>query len=739
MRKLMWFTIGLAAACAFCAYLAPGGYLEWTVTAGALAAFLLILTAKFRFFRIPAGILLGVALGFGLFLRYDTVVLANVRELSGTTCRSTIIVRDYSWSTDFGTACEGTVQAGGRSYRVRIYLDETVELVPGNRLKGDFEFEQTPGAGLDEVLYHRGQGIFLYAYQQGNVTVERCWSTPWQDLPPVWRESLKARVDDCFPADAAPFAKALLLGDRTDIDYETSTNFKVTGISHIIAVSGLHVTILFGAVSIFSGKRRFLTPILGVPVVLLFAAVAGFTPSITRAAIMQGLMMLALLVQREYDEATALSFAALVILAANPMAITSVSFQLSFACMASIFLFSEPIAAWLKDKKRLGKWKSRFLNAIASGISVSIGASILTTPLCAVYFGTVSLIGPLTNLLTLWVITYVFYGVVLVCLLRSTVLAGLVAWPIRYVLGCSDLLAQFPLAAVYTKSVFISVWLIFVYLLLILFLLRKEKPVATFCATAALALCLSLGLSWAEPWTDRFRMTVLDVGQGQAILLQSQGKTFLVDCGGDHDEGAADTTAETLLSQGISRLDGIILTHYDRDHTGGLPHLLTRIDADLILIPHSLDQNGVTDMLSDRATGSVVTVMEDRTLIYGDTKIELIAPDAYKYGNESSMCVLFRAENCDILITGDRNRPGELLLLQGYDLPDVDVLVAGHHGSKDATTQELLSAVMPEYVFISVGEDNRYGHPAPELLERLAEFGCIIYRTDENGTIIYRG
>lgn len=313
------------------------------------------------------------------------------------------------------------------------------------------------------------------------------------------------------------------------------------------------------------------------------------------------------------------------------------------------------------------------------------------------------------------------------------------AWPIRYVLTVARALAEFPLAAVYTRSDYTVAWLAFIYVLLAIYLTMKEKPALHFAVAAVLTLCLSVGLSWAEPWVGEYRMTVLDVGQGQAILLQNEGKTFLVDCGADYDEDAADITAETLLSQGISRLDGIILTHYDRDHSGGLPYLLTRIDTDLLLMPYCLDENGVGEALTAMVGDRAQVVMEDLNLRYDTTELTVFAPVSYNSGNESSMCVLFRAENCDILITGDMGEAGERLFLKYHDLPQVDALVVGHHGSKYSTGEELLAAVLPQYAFISVGRDNSYGHPAQAVLDRLTEMGCIIYRTDEDGTIIFRG
>jgi competence protein ComEC len=397
------------------------------------------------------------------------------------------------------------------------------------------------------------------------------------------------------------------------------------------------------------------------------------------------------------------------------------------------------------DKKRFGRFRSKLIKSLCAGVTVSLSATVFTTPLVAIHFGAVSLVSILTNLLTLWVITYIFYGIMLVCIVGAFHigvagwLAGTLSWLIRYVLGAADVMASLPLAAVYTKSDYIVAWLIFAYVLLCVYILLKEKPAVLFTGLVTIALCVSICLSWMEPMHDECRMTMLDVGQGQAILLQSNGKTFLVDCGGDYEEDAADIAAETLLSQGICRLDGIILTHYDLDHSGGLEYLLTRIDTDLILIPDIEDEYGVRDSLKRQYGDRAIVVADDTELAYDGVNIWLCAPFSYNSGNEGCICVLFQTENCDILITGDRGEVGEKLLLRSKELPQVDVLVVGHHGSKYSTSEKLLEAVRPTYAFISAGAGNRYGHPAQLILDRLAEYGCLIFRTDENGTIIYRG
>ena len=248
---------------------------------------------------------------------------------------------------------------------------------------------------------------------------------------------------------------------------------------------------------------------------------------------------------------------------------------------------------------------------------------------------------------------------------------------------------------------------------------------------------MALLASWVEPLTWECRMTVLDVGQGQCILLQSEGKTYLVDCGGDHDDTTADLAAETLLSQGIFRLDGLILTHYDRDHSGGAANLLSRVDADVVFLPDAADEAAVGARIEAQTEGEIVLVSRNLELACGDLNMTIYRPALENSDNDASLAVLFQTESCGILITGDRSDFGERRLVAA-GVPDVDVLIAGHHGSGYSTCPELLEAAKPETAIISVGADNPYGHPSPAVLERLTLAGCEIYRTDQCGTIVYR-
>lgn len=743
MRKLMWLAVGFAAACAFGAYCYNPWLLPIAVGFLALAAVSFALCRWKIGFRIAVAVCLGAAFGLSYFNVYDLLVLQNVRRIDGKTETVTINVADYSYLTDRGSAFDGEIQLDGRTYRIRTYLNEAEALEPGHKVWGEFRFKMTFWND-DDTLNSVGKGIYLYAYQSDDCTLLKHYQPGAGQFPAIWRNDLKNMIRNTFPEDAEGFARALLLGDTSGIDYETATALKVSGIRHVIAVSGLHVSIVFGLIYLLAAKKRVLTALIGIPAVIVFAAVAGFTPSVTRACIMQSLMMLALLIDKEYDPPTALSFAVLVMLMANPMAIGSVSFQLSVACMCGIFLFSERIYDWLTGSGFFGNGKGKLSTWICGSISITLSTMVTTTPLTACYFGTVSLISIATNLLTLWVITVIFYGVLLVCLLGciwlplAQFVGAALGWLVRYVCAAATIMATVPMGAVYTKSVYIVAWLIFAYILLGIFLMIKRKSAMLFAGLMLCGLFAAVALSWVEPLVGECRVTMLDVGQGQAILLQSDGKNFLVDCGGDYDARAADVTAETLLSQGIYKLDGIIVTHFDADHSGGVPLLLTRLETENLFLPYAEDPDGVGEKLRSVSNGVVHSVTEDVKIRYGNAEITIFAPDSYNSGNESSMCVLFQTENCDILITGDRSEKTEKILLQRHELPQLDVLVAGHHGAKTSTSAELLEATRPEYVFISVGEDNPYRHPAQQTIERLLEFGCKIVRTDHSGTVIFR-
>ena len=736
MRRIVYAALGFSAACGLSLYL--NSWFARLIGIGAVFLLSALAERKPGVLRRIFVAFIGCTLGFIWFHAYTQRYLKPVETLDGEITQCTIRASDFSRETAYGTAVDGVVSLNGNDYRITVYLKETESFVPGDTISGRFRLRITTDAGDNPSSYYHGRGVFLLAYQTESYARSVTPQT-WKDIPANLRYRIKQILQEYVPGDSVPFAKALLLGDTSDLSYQTDTDLKVSGIRHVVAVSGLHISIFFAIISAVTFRKRFLTALFGVPLLILFAAVAGFTPSVTRACIMCALMLAAQLLNREYDGASALSVAVLTMLVCNPYCFSSVSFQLSVASVAGILLFTPGILnamiARLAEKK--GKRYS-FLRKLAAAVSVTVGAQVFTIPLCAWYFGMVSLVGVVTNLLVLWVISLIFCMLTVICLLAliSSTLARMIgmvaAFLIRYVLLAAKIMASFPLAAVYMVSPYITAWLIFLYGLLILFLVSGKRIPKTFFCCAILSLCIALLASWLEPKTSDVRISVLDVGQGQCVLIQSKGRTYVVDCGGDSDRRTADIAAEALMSQGYSRIDGLILTHTDKDHAGGAEYFLSRIHTDFLILPDTHAAISVPD--------NTRTVIAERDLHItdGDSEISVFVPVYHGSDNEMSLCVLFQAKKCGILITGDRNAFGERSLLRHAEIPDVDVLIAGHHGAKSSTCEELLAAVKPEIVCISVGKDNPYGHPNSELLERLSDFGCAVYRTDQQGTITIR-
>ncbi len=749
LRTLMWFVVGFALSCGAAAYGLRGVVLP-LLAAGVIPVWLICCIRAKRRSRhsVLSAVLLGVILGNIWFYGYDAWRLQPAREADGSTQEITFRVSGSPWDTERGIAANGQISLNGQHYRVRLYMNGAYRLSPGDVVRTTAKLRFTDIGGAKEPTFHRTGGTMLLAYQSGDASVEE--NPPGlRDLPELMRASSLDMIERYIPGEAAGMAKALLLSDRSDLSYLRSSQFSVTGISHIVAVSGLHVSILFAVLYCLAGKRRYATALIGVPCLLFFAAMAGFVPSATRACIMQILLMLSLMTNREYDPPTALAAAVLVMLLWNPLVIAAVGFQMSVAAVAGIFLFYGKISRWLGGLLPQGKKKSKTKKLriwLTTSISVTLSATILTLPLVAWYFGTVSLISPISNLLVLPVVSFIFYGTAMVCLIGHVipVLAGIVGWGtailIRYVFAVTEMLSGLPFAAVYTRSVYVVFWLCYCYAALTVLLGSKEKRPIPAILSCVAALGIALTASYGEVRLEDYRVTALDVGQGQCILMQCNGKTYMSDCGGSYGKDAGDYAARTLLSQGIFRLDGLIISHYDEDHIGGAEYLLQRMEVDTVYIP---DIEGMEEfqqrLLRVAEDVKLCPVQQDMVLPIGEGQITIFAPRQASNSNDSGMAVLFQRGKYDTLITGDLGSGRERELAAEKELPDCEVLVVGHHGSKSSTSEELLSAITPEAAMISSGRNNRYGHPNGEVLSRLTEFGCHIFRTDLMGDLIYRG
>ena len=748
MRKLMWFSIGFSVAAILFAYIVPLSIIPFLGIASLLCGAALHFIKRIRV-PVVAVVLLGLGIGCLYDYGFDALVLSKQRSFDGKTVTAYAEITDYSYPTGYGICADGKIKLRDEWYAIRIYTRDEVNFKPGDSLKAKMQLRYTSFGGSKEATYHQGEGVFLIGFCESILEHSSLPQVPGKYFTASLRHSILNRLDEIFPEDAACIAKALLLGYDEEIPFAEDFALSKSGIRHVVAVSGLHVAVLMSVLYVLTRNRFKLTAIIGIPVLFLFAGVAGFTPSVVRACVMQALVIIALAINKEYDLMTALATAVTGMLIANPLTITSPSFQLSVGCMIGILLVSNSISKYMMDKMHLDRWSRKSIRGklarwVVHSIASSCGAMVFTMPLSAAYFGMISLTGFITNLLVLWLVSLSFCGIMLACAVSviwlplGTLVAGAVSYMLRTVLFVAEMMSKIPFTSAYTGSVYTIVWIALIYILIALYMMSKKKKPWFFVAGLVLTFGISLLATWLEPRSDHVRMTVVDVGQGQCVLIQSEDRAYVVDCGGDSGEYTARALICAMGAQGITRLDGLIITHYDSDHINGAPHLLDVVPVDTLYLPDIDPENQWRKTLS-REDIPICWIRQETAISCGKGHISLYPLIQQEQSNESSMCILFQSENCDILITGDRSMLGERKFLQQYDVSQVDVLIVGHHGADTSTALDFLSAIRPKVAVISVGRDNRYGHPAKITLDKLKAFGCIILRTDCLGNIIIRG
>lgn len=763
MRVLATFAFSFAAAIFLDVY---GGLDAFLLLLGgglAVAALLLtlLLRKKSRARTRALLILSGLACGFLWTALYTAVFFRPAQELDGRTVRLTATVADWPQEGAYGGYTVLVRADTERRVRVSaiLYTDEQgAGLRPGDRVEtiahctlGDRTF-----AG-EKITYYTAKGIFLRAQAYGRLTAERPDRVAPQYFAAWASRALKTGIDAAFPEEEAGFVKALVTGNRDNLTDAFTTSLERTGLSHTVAVSGMHLAFLSGLFTLLLGRGKRSTAVFTILWVVLFCGIAGNTPSVLRAAVMVLLLQFAPLLDRERDGPTSLALALLLLLWVNPFSAAHIGLQLSFTSVAGILLVSDRVQDWLLKKLRMDElhksknWRERLLRAgpyfVVSNLSATLGASVLTIPLVAVHFNMISLISPLSNLLTLWAIGFLFLGglgagaLAVVLPGPAAVLALPFTLLVRYLQWVIDLLARPALAALPLESVYYRAWLVLVYALVLLFIRTKgRRSVWMPLAAGTAALVMAVALTRASFYMGNLAVMVLDVGQGQSVLIRMGNFLTLVDCGGDSRDDPGDIAANCLQSLGRSKIDLLVVSHYHDDHANGIPQLLRRIDVGEIVLPDVEEDAPLREEIQSAARQRKIPVRlirEDaRFELEGDRTVSVFAPmSAEGTSNELGLTVLAAAGQTEVLITGDMEREGELRLVQSVPLPDIEVLVVGHHGSATSTTPELLAAVRPALALISVGPDNKYGHPDWDTLVRLDEIGSKIYRTDLYGTI----
>lgn len=738
---LIWFTAGFALA-ALVGVRLGGGVRPVVMGLVCLAGSLLLRGLR----RWPQArrLLAGAGAALLWLTAYGAVFVAPAQAMADRTVRLEAVVTHWPETTDYGVRV--TVKAGegeGRKVPTLLYGDNALaDLRPGDRLACVARCTPADESRGEESLYYASQGIRLKAKTYGEVSVTRAEGLPPRYALTMLAGKLRQEIDRLYPDQQAGFLRAILTGDKSGLAQADRDDLNRVGLGHVAVISGLHVTFLMGVLTLFLDpkKKRSLAVLL--PVLLAFCLMTGSGPGTVRAAILCTLSLLAPLLGREYNCFTGLSAALLLLLVLNPWAAANAGLQFSFLSTLGILLFGEKwLKAWLKPLPRKAK---RWLRPVFGVLTVSLAAMVFTVPLSWYYFGRFSLVAPLANLCTSWAVSLAFVGgavsvlVGSVCFPVEQLLAQLVGLPIRYFFWFAGQASRLSLAALDLDRGYYALWALFVYGVVFLYLLapvKGKRPVIPVCA-CVITLCLSALLTAKTVQGHDLALTVLDVGQGQSVVVTSRTARALIDCGGTKRPG--DTAATYLQSTGSSDLDLLVLTHFHEDHAGGVPQLLDRVKVGAIAVPDVDRDSPLRREIEAKAAEQGIPihyVTETCQVDIGQAKLTLYAPvGSSDESNEQCVAVLCAKGGWEALLTGDMPEEEEVRLLKRESLPDLECLVAGHHGARSSTGEALLEATRPEVAVISVGR-NTYGHPAPETLARLEEAGAAIYRTDRHGGI----
>ena len=548
------------------------------------------------------------------------------------------------------------------------------------------------------------------------------------------------RVETLFPDRVGVFMKALMLGEKTDFyqDLPLYARMRGAGFMHIVAVSGMHVAFLVGMIQLLFGARP-MSSAAGILLVWFFVFMTGATPSAVRAGVMQTILVMAPIFRRENDGPTSLMAALALILLVNPFSCASISLQMSFSAMAGMVLLAGPLTRSMLAA--FGASERSLLRVPVATVAASLAVLAFSAPLSALHFGTLALYSPLVNLLGLWAVSACF------CLGWFSCLAGLILLPlgrilaapaallVRYLIYIAGLICRLPHHLISMAGIERKLWLVLCYVLALLgwrarasHRFRVLMPVSL--AVAALILCLhASGLRYLR--ADAVA-AALDVGQGECVCVLSGDTTLMLDCGGSNLENAGETAANYLEAAGRGRLDLLVLSHLHDDHCNGVEMLLELVPVEEIILSPDADMEegrlAAIEAAAARHGTKITRLNEDAERAFGSLRLKLFAPPPD--GSENERCIISLASigDFDMLMTGDSLKQAELDLVEKHSLPDTELLIVGHHGSRTSTDDLFLEAIRAEDAVISVGANNSYGHP----------HGCNIWRTDRNGTVEIR-
>jgi len=561
-----------------------------------------------------------------------------------------------------------------------------------------------------------------------------------------------------FPPEMASLSAALIFGDRSMLDPELLGNYQKTGIVHLLAISGLHVSLLIGMVFYFGIRcgltRQFMTNFL-LLVLPIYVILTGGSPSVIRAA----LMIFLVLITAKWNShikllpLDAISVAFIVFLLFTPMVIFDVGFQLSFSVSFAIILSAPYILKGYLD------------NGIRMLIT-SVTAQLAALPLLLYYFFEVSMIGILANLIYIPLFSFVYlpglYVLFFIQLLfgkTPQILIDLLLKIIKLSNQLIDFLADLSIARFIPGRPSKMMLIIYLILIVAIYFIWEARAYSKkrfhLLVLSVILFTFHSCWNWLNPYGE---VTMIDVGQGDSILIHlPHGKgNYLIDTGGTLSfaeekwrhrtkpfEVGRDVVVPYLKGKGITRIDKLILTHGDMDHIGGALSILTELEVKQILMP-SVTEPSETELAIIRVAKKygipVIKVSTGDQWKKNENEFLILSPEKNFTGERNSGSIAFVANigRVSWFFGGDLDQEGEEKIIKKFPNLKVDILKAGHHGSKTSSAEGFIQQIKPQVALISAGENNRFGHPHQEVLNRLKDTNTIIYRTDLQGAITYR-
>ncbi len=638
---------------------------------------------------------------------------------------------------------------------ILVYLKEVQPVEIGNRVlvSGICAYPSAPEnpGGFDAYSYYSAMNIGMFLKKAVVCKRDNRVNVPGQFLAKLRKEAAESLSNICAQEDAG-ILSAMLLGDRDGLDGEMKELYQENGIIHVLAISGLHVSIL--GIGLYHLLRRLRlsfgqAALLAGGILWVYAVMTGGSYSTVRAVLMFAVFLGAQAAGRTYDPVTAWVAAAVFMLIWNQQSVTQAGFLLSFAAVAGVNLSLYSGHPLLRIK----------------GLGVSAGVWLVTLPVTAWFYYKVSVYGIFLNLLAIPLMPVVLVsGAAGMAAGACSVKAGmLLAAPAHYVLAMIRYLCEHirllpgNMLAIGRPG---TVQIVFYYLFLLIFLLFFKKKRKIDLLTGAFGIILIISMIFykkPQEWT----MTFLNVGQGDGCCIRTEeGSVWMVDGGSsDHQNLGTYTIQPYLEYHGISRVDYWLVSHYDNDHVSALVEILKGyqknyagqnaggITVGHIVLPDTersaaqQEKEGIYETITAFAAQNGIPVLyagAGDVICKGETAFKVLAPvkqETYENSNAASMVVEVSYKGFRALLTGDVEGKGEQELLTGGALADIDVLKVAHHGSRNSTSEQFLQQVMPELSVISCGENNRYGHPHGELLERLSLIGSKVVRTDSVGAV----